>query len=208
LIAKEMTMLSMEDRERVYYDLHGVSDEIKETPEMIKQGLSELEKALLELAHKDAYDLAEAMNPEYVQRKEFRLKFLRAEYFVAKNAALRLARFFQAKLDLFGRYKLAQDIVQDDLDEDDMAVLYGGGNQSLPIRDRAGRAVAVWFPSQKTQSMDCKAKVRMYYYRYAVCFCLDCQCHLIIALEEHVLHPIYYDSMISIVAIYCFLISF
>jgi hypothetical protein len=114
----------------------------------------------LKLADKDAYDLAEAMNPEYVRSKEFLLKFLRADHFVAKNAALRLARHFQAKLDLFGRYKLAQDIVQDDLDEDDMAVLYDGSNQMMPMRDRAGRAVAVWFPSQQAQSMDCEAKVR------------------------------------------------
>jgi hypothetical protein len=162
LIAKQMAMLSKEDRERVYYDLHGVSEEVKETPEMVEQGLSELEEALLKLTHKDAYDLAEEMNREYVQRKEFRLKFLRADHFVAKNAALRLARHFQAKLDLFGRYKLAQDIVQDDLDEDDMDALYGGSNQMLPMRDRAGRAVAVWFPSQQAQSKDCEAKVRMY----------------------------------------------
>jgi hypothetical protein len=161
LIAKQMAMLSMEDRERVYYDLHGVSEEVKETPETIEQKLSELEKALLKLAQKDAYDLAESMDPEYVQRKEFRLRFLRADHFVAKNAALRMARHFQAKLDLFGRCKLAQDIVQDDLNEDDMAVLYAGSHQILPMRDRAGRVVTVYFPSQKTQSMECDAKVRI-----------------------------------------------
>jgi hypothetical protein len=159
IIAKQMAMLSMEDRERVYYDLHGVSENVKETPEMIEQKLSELEEALLKLAKKDAYDLAEAMDPEYVQNKEFRLRFLRADQFVAKNAALRLARHFQAKLDLFGRSTLARDIVQDDLDEDTMAVLYAGSHQILPMRDRAGRTVSVYFPSQKTQSMECEAKV-------------------------------------------------
>ena len=45
-----------------------------------------------------------------------------------------------------------------------------------------------------------------------MCCYLDCQCHLIIALGEHVLYPIYYESMITIVAIlfpnYFFLLSF
>jgi hypothetical protein len=151
-----------------------------------------LEEALLKLAHKDAYDLAEAMNPEYVQHKEFQLKFLRADRFVAKNAALRLARHFQAKLELFGRYKLTQDIVQDDLDEDDISALYSGFVQLLPMRDRAGRGVAVWFPNKTTQAMDCEAKVLI----ARGVGCIFGQCLLSFALGE------------KDVAIYCFLISF
>ena len=93
------------------------------------------------------------MDRDYVQDRDFRLKFLRADLFNATEAALRLARHFQAKLELFGRSKLVKDIVQDDLDEEDMAALYAGFTQLLPVRDRAGRAVSLWFPHQSQRQL-------------------------------------------------------
>ena len=155
LIAKEMNQLSTEDREKVYYDLHGVCDEIEETTEMINESISQLEVELRNLKSKEAYELAKLMDREYVEDRDFRLKFLWADRFNATEAALRLARHFQAKLDLFGRSKLVKDIVQDDLDEDDMEALYAGFTQVLPVRDSAGRAVSLWFPHQNKT----KAKV-------------------------------------------------
>ncbi len=46
LVAKQMTSLSMEDREKAYYDVHGVSEEVKETPEMLASSLLQLELEL------------------------------------------------------------------------------------------------------------------------------------------------------------------
>jgi hypothetical protein len=159
LIVKEMNQLSTEDREKVYYDLHGVSAEIEETPVMINASLSQIEVELQKLKSKEAYESAKLMDREYVQDRDFRLKFLRADRFNVKEAALRLARYFQAKLELFGLSKLVKDIVQDDLDEDDMEALYSGFTQNLPVRDRAGRAVTIWFPHHKHRRIKTKAKV-------------------------------------------------
>jgi hypothetical protein len=159
LIAKQMTRLSIEDREKVYHDLHGISDEVEETHMMIMSSLVELEAELRCIANKGAYETALSMNPEYVQHPDFRLMFLRADRFDAKQAALRLARHFQAKLDLFGRDKLAKDIVQDDLDIDDMEALYSGFTQHLPFRDRAGRVVWIYFATAQQQSLKVKSKV-------------------------------------------------
>jgi hypothetical protein len=147
LVAKQMTSLSMEDREKVYYDLHGVSEEVKETPEMVASSLLQLELELqkLQLQQKYAYEAAKSMNPSYVQNPEFQLKFLRADLFDAPKAAFRLARHFQNKLELFGRDKLARDIQQDDLDKETIDALYSGYAQTLPLRDRAGRLVHIWF---------------------------------------------------------------
>jgi hypothetical protein len=149
LVAKQMAKLSREDREKVYFDLHGVSEQVEETPELIRKSLSELDKELEQLSNKEAYDAAVSLNAEYVTNEKFRLQWLRADSFDAKAAALRLARHFQAKLELFGRDKLGRDIVQDDLGESDMQALYCGRSQTLPFRDRAGRAIAVLFPQIK-----------------------------------------------------------
>jgi hypothetical protein len=159
LVAKQMARLSMADREEVYYDLHGVSKDVDETPSMVHQKLHQLGQELDHMTKKDAYEVARSINPVYVLNVEFQLKFLRAERFDAKKAALRLARHFQAKLDLFGEGKLAQDITQDDLDQDDMEALYSGCSQSLPLRDRAGRLVWVWFTNLKQQRFKGEAKV-------------------------------------------------
>ena len=146
LIAQQLLRLSIQDRERVYHDLHGVSDAVQETPEFVAGKLIELGAKLQELPEKKAYETAKAMDPEYVLKKDFRLKFLRADLFDAQQAALRIARHFEAKLELFGRDKLARDIEQDDLDPFTMDRLYQGGLQILPQRDRAGRRLMLLAP--------------------------------------------------------------
>jgi hypothetical protein len=163
LVAKQMTSLSMEDREKVYYDVHGVSEEVKETPEMVTLSLLQLELELqkLQLQQKDAYEAAKSMNPAYVENPEFRLRFLRADLFDALKAALRLARHFETKLELFGRDKLARDIQQDDLDKETIDTLYSGYTQNMPLRDRAGRNVNIWFPHPVNYSITAKVSICM-----------------------------------------------
>jgi curved DNA-binding protein CbpA len=72
LVAKQMASLSMEDREKVYYDVYGVSEEVKETPEMVTLSLLQLELELqkLQLQQKDAYEAAKSMKTNYVENPE------------------------------------------------------------------------------------------------------------------------------------------
>jgi hypothetical protein len=163
LVAKQMASLSMEDREKVYYDVHGVSEEVKETPEMVTLSLLqfELELQKLHLQQKGAYEAAKSMNPAYVQNPEFRLRFLRADLFDAPKAALRMARHFETKLELFGIDKLALDIQQDDLDKETIDALYSGYTQTMPLRDRAGRLVNIWFPHPVNYSIIAKVSIWM-----------------------------------------------
>lgn len=149
LLAHQLSQLSMEDREEVLYDLHGVSRAVQETAAMISSSIGQLEIELENLSSQNrmtAYGVAKEMNPEYVTNRDFQLKFLRADRFDAKAAALRLARHFEVKLELFGKETLGRDIVQDDLDEESLEILHAGKIQKLPDRDRAGRAVFVGFP--------------------------------------------------------------
>ena len=65
-----------------------------------------------------------------------------------------MARHFQAKLDLFGADKLARNITQADLGDDDLECLYAGYEQFLSARDRAGRIIwiQVAHPNHSKQS--------------------------------------------------------
>ncbi|CAJ1938432.1 unnamed protein product [Cylindrotheca closterium] len=139
LIAKQMMELSMKDREKVYMDVHGVRQGPTETEEAIEKGLDSMHREIDKLKDKRAYDLALSMNSEYVENRSFQLAFLRADSFDAKKGALRIVRFFQLKLDLFGEDKLVLDIVQDDLGREAMHEIYSGRKQGLDAQDRTGR---------------------------------------------------------------------
>jgi hypothetical protein len=146
VIAQQMSHLSVQDREKAYMDVHGVSDLVEETPEMVEGGLVQLESEILLFKDRAAYDLAESMDPTYTRNRDLRLAFLRTELFDSQQAALRLIRHFQTKLDLFGRDRLVMDITQDDLDKDDMDVLYRGYGRFLSATDRAGRIINLVVP--------------------------------------------------------------
>jgi hypothetical protein len=146
LIAQEMAGLSVEEREKSLYDIHGVSDVIEETPNFVREKLAQLNEELAQIAEKAAYFQAEVQSRGYVSCSKFRLRFLRAECFDPKLAAERLVRFFQEKLGLFGFEKLTKDIHLSDLDKNDLRCLHAGIGQILPLRDRAGRCVIAWIP--------------------------------------------------------------
>jgi hypothetical protein len=80
------------------------------------------------------------MNSKYVENRLFRLAFLRADSFDARKAGLRIVRFFQLQLDLFGEDKLVMDIVQDDLDHEAMEEKYvEESNPWMPKTVQEGR---------------------------------------------------------------------
>jgi hypothetical protein len=146
MLAREMAKLSVAELETVLHDIHGVAEEVKETPELVAEKLSELESSIASNrssnpATVSAYAIAETMNPHYVQDESFRLLFLRASHFDVDQACKRLLGHFEKKLELFGLQKLCKTITLDDLDSDDMDCMNSGQSQLLPDRDRSGRAV-------------------------------------------------------------------
>jgi hypothetical protein len=146
LFARELSEMSMDDREQVYYDVHGVSrSTVEETDDLIDQSLAELDKEIAKIDKKKAFDLARVQNSSFVDNRKSTLKFLRADEFDCRLAAKRIVRFYQSKLELFGESKLTQDIRLKDLsEEDDRACVESGLGQLLPRRDRAGRAIFAW----------------------------------------------------------------
>jgi hypothetical protein len=146
-LAKELSAMSIQEREKSYYDVHGVSDAVAETPELIEESLTKLDEELGKISpkNKEAYLLAEAEDIEYTRCRKLRLKFLRAEVFDVQATAERIIFFFETKLKFFGPKLLANEIKLRDLDEYDRRWLESGvGQLVLPHRDRAGRGVFIW----------------------------------------------------------------
>jgi hypothetical protein len=138
LIAQEIYDMSTEERTGVYQDLHGVSDGNKEEPEFVQKCRNEMEIQLLKNPNR-AFQLAWHQSSQYVQ--SLYLMFLRCDDFRVSDAAERLLKYFEAKLELFRSDKLACDITQEDLSADDMEALKTGAFQILQCRDRAGRLI-------------------------------------------------------------------
>jgi hypothetical protein len=146
LFAQELNKLSMQERDEVLQDIHGVSDVMNEEPAFVRKQFQQLEDELSRISDKEAYLQAKLLHEEYVTNQKFLLMFLRADAFQVKLAAARIVAFFQAKLDLFGPDKLGRDITLSDLNEDDIRCLESGYAQVLPERDRAGRAIFSLMP--------------------------------------------------------------
>jgi hypothetical protein len=92
---------------------------------------------------KGAYYKACQMNSTYVQSAAFRIKFLRAELFDAKKAALRYVRNLDFLLEKFGEFALMRQLYLSDLNQEEMNFFKKGYNQVLPFRDSVGRRIQV-----------------------------------------------------------------
>lgn len=140
-MARELNSLSVNERDRVYEDIHGVTEAKKEDPQMIEQQLAALEFELKRLKSKPAYERALFLSPRYVTDKAFRLMFLRADEFDERKAAARIVKYFDNKRMLFGEEKLVKKLTLDDLTPDDLEEVMSGFFQQLAEKDSRGRPI-------------------------------------------------------------------
>lgn len=145
LLANDLNTLSFKERDFLYEEIHGVSEVIEETEELIQRSLAEMEQELRRIPEKPDYEEAMRRCPGYVEDRRFRLMFLRAKHFNTKEAAALLTRYLKGKRELFGDATLCRRVCYSDLDEDDKACLASGTYQWIPARDRAGRPIACDF---------------------------------------------------------------
>lgn len=174
LISSEQNKLSYTERNILHEELHGVAfNERQETPEMVQYALSQLSTELDALVLSDWNNSAHLSslsegyllsrrgmkNSIYVNKPSFRLRFLRAEQFDAKKAAIRLMKFLNLMLKTFGAFALTRPIKLTDFKRSEMKVLQAGWLQLLPFRDRSGRRVIVW-TGQMGMQYDAVLRVR------------------------------------------------
>jgi len=164
IIADHLKELSPEDRENSYSLLHGICKEIDETPSLIAQSLELMDQEISNIQRKDAYILAETMNPDYVKNPDFRLKFLRGDRFSVMTAAAKIVNHFEMKKFLFGASKLVKDIEQDDMSEEDIVTLYSGYVQWSPLKDTVGRTISIVFPLMSSKLTPFISRLRVSFY--------------------------------------------
>lgn len=81
-------------------------------------------------------------NSCYVKSQNFQLAFLRCEFFDARKAALRMAKYLELVVDLYGEEALFRPLRVDDFKtKEEIEVMDVGFQQLLPFRDRFGRRV-------------------------------------------------------------------
>ncbi|CAJ1932778.1 unnamed protein product [Cylindrotheca closterium] len=162
LLSEAMDALTFEERQYQQEILHGVGEDIAEEATFINRELNDLDEHLRRIKHGSMYEVAEKLDAMYVQARDFRLMFLRANRYDAKASANHMLRFFETKQDLFGTDKLAKDITIDDLDEDDRVALRMGSFQ-MAGRDTSNRQIAVHIPGVgQFKNLQNELRVRFY----------------------------------------------
>jgi hypothetical protein len=166
ILAETLNQLSVQEREQVLEDVHGVATIPQEDPDHVQYCLAQLDYEISQVANRDAYVQARAMNVLYVDNRTFRLQFLRSTSFHVRHAAIRMVSYFETKLDLFcsksGEDKelLSRNIRQSDLNEFDLECLRNGYIMRLPVPDHAGRLILVGMPWKCSRADLRRSKVR------------------------------------------------
>ncbi|KAL3904380.1 MAG: hypothetical protein SGARI_004946, partial [Bacillariaceae sp.] len=145
LLAKELYQMSIDERSKIQDEIHGVdSMATTETPKLIQESLDKLQEEIDSFKGcKTAYENALMAGSTYVTSDEFRLKFLRAEFFDPAKAAARFLQNTQNLFRWFGSVALRRPLRYSDLTTADVALLKNGMLQLLNSRDRAGRLVLI-----------------------------------------------------------------
>lgn len=147
LLSKELMKLTFSDRNNITEEMHGVQSlSIDESPEIVDAALTQLQYEIdnLSPSEKEAYSVAQTLPVTYVNDSAFRLRFLRADLFDAREAAKRMCGYLNIIFTLFGMEVLKRPLRSTDFKgKEEKNLLKSGIVQLLPYRDRSGRRVVV-----------------------------------------------------------------
>jgi len=162
IVARQLYEMNRVEREAIVEELHGVkSRAVAEYPEMVTAALEAFRQGAeifckgkitdtdingknhpIGNAHLRAL---EVLDSEYVIAPEFRIRFLRTEFFDIKKAVLRYCKYLNHVWDLFGDLALVRQITLNDLNKKELKYLEGGNVQGLLSRDKMGRRIYAIF---------------------------------------------------------------
>ena len=190
-LAQTMNQLSIQERQQVYEDVHGVSTTVDETPEFIQDCLQQMSaeiqaKLLSDAAARTATAtddaasnngvgqqqqcccaLQVALQQDYQYVMDLRIMFLRCEMYHVKHATSRMFAYFEEKLHLWGYDKLGRDILQSDfVNPMEREYLNVGFYQILPGKDSSGRTMmfSMVKESQRSDNVPAEDKLRALWY--------------------------------------------
>mmetsp|Transcript_19088 Transcript_19088/g.25052 ORF Transcript_19088/g.25052 Transcript_19088/m.25052 type:complete len:355 (+) Transcript_19088:30-1094(+) len=141
-MAKEHAETSQEEHDQANRDLYGIEDYvIDETDDFLEESFRLLDEAIQDVEEKEAYELASFVNPEYISSKKFRIMFLRAERFDIPKTAVRIVKYWDRKVQIFGTDYAFRPLSILDLPAQDEVALGCAGLSLLNARDSVGRAL-------------------------------------------------------------------
>jgi hypothetical protein len=141
-LADDLYRMSLAYRNAMNEEIHGLrSLAPEETPDMIDSKLQDFDDALNSLPYTPSFDEALGLSSQFVQSSEFRLRFLRAELFDVKKAAVRFEQYLTIGKNYFGQIGLQRPICISDLNKQELEILKVGNLQLLNSRDKSGRRI-------------------------------------------------------------------
>ena len=143
---KEQSSLPAAKVRSMDLEKRGLNAILRETPQIVEQGMADLEKSLEVMpdAGKLEYLQAVLRCPELVKTESDPLLFLRAELYNGRAAAIRLTKYWQLRCKVFGdrAFLPLTQTGEDALSTEDVARLRTGALQILPAStDTLGRCV-------------------------------------------------------------------
>jgi len=162
MLAHELNQLSVQERDLIEEEIHGIRHQaLAETPEMIQSSLENLAVELDSLPSKEAYDASKAFPESYIHTDDdFRLMFLRRDFFDAQKAAVRMSKYLDLIRWAFGEDILQRQMSLADLDSAGERHLKSGAQQVLPGMDRSGRRIVGVFAFDAEEVSSVKSRVR------------------------------------------------
>jgi hypothetical protein len=143
-IQEDFTSLSVDDCTEITQEIDGTSCmAVVETTELLESSLAKLKIELDSIPYKKkvGYQQSQKLPRTYINETSFRLRFLRSQSFDEKGAAIRLVRYCDFVLELFGSFALERRIQLNDFNKQEMKWLLKGYIQLMPFRDQSGRRV-------------------------------------------------------------------
>jgi len=187
---KGLYQVEHEKRGAILDEMHGVkSRAIPETPQLIESSLNELEEQLNTLISSTISSrnnstttmktekllashihAVSTLKSNYVTSKEFRIRFLRHEFFNVEKATTRYLRNLNFIFDLFGDISLLRPLYLTDLSTHEWKYLKKGCEQLLTSRDKLGRRIYVHLDVLNIdKSFSFRERLRcQVYWRYSV----------------------------------------
>lgn len=150
LLSKELLQLSLNDRNALEEEIHGVRNLApEESPELLAVSLREMAIVLdrddiIPRHEKQAYLRSLRIPRTYIHGDNFRLRFLRESLFDVVKAAKQMVRFLELACFLFGDHLLQRPIRMSDFNKKESQFIRNGNIQFLPFRDRSGRRVGIF----------------------------------------------------------------
>mmetsp|Transcript_27603 Transcript_27603/g.64807 ORF Transcript_27603/g.64807 Transcript_27603/m.64807 type:complete len:480 (-) Transcript_27603:197-1636(-) len=149
ILSKELLRLSLTARNAIGEEVHGVLTLTPdETPQYLEDSLARLSEELDLIPDdnpsKAAFLKSQRLPWTYVNTRDFRLRFLRSDFFDATKASRRIVTFLDIASELFGPKVLQRPIRMADFPKGEEQLLRVGNVQLLPFRDRSGRPIFTW----------------------------------------------------------------